>query len=401
MSFSLQFLKSQKKTSALQMAVDVGSRYIHAVVFEKELQDNEPEKPVFRIIKKIIKPLASLHKASQVSQRLHEVIFEATKDLGRLPSVTWATFSPELVETSLESWNISLATKAEMVTPKELRNYFNNIAAEPGRIKPGNDARPVQFFFNGYAIDPFTFRGKRNNAIIEEVGFRVLVSEFKEDALKEMQEIRRMLGGVAIEYVPSAFLLKECITGMLKMDDALMIDVGETHTELLFIYGREFKGIAHFPFGSNHFVEAFPGDVTTRSAGRDAGELRHRYEEGAMEDNQKAAIRPMLDEAAETWKKELMKTLTLFYPAGPIPEYVLLSGIGARMPEIRKVVTEGNWMEEASFVQKPRCALFEPERMLVFDSKGQTIHGLEETGIATLMYFAAHHNAKDEMTRIQ
>ena len=373
-----------RKGPVLHAVVDVGSRFIKILVFER---GNAAEAP--KIIKKTATPIPLSYGPTRVVTRLRELLFDITKNFGRVPESTIVGFGPSIVASRLCLWTVPLVLQVKSITLKELHTYFDTLFEKNrDHTKAGAFSYPTDVLFNGYSVNPLLFLEKKNKVPIEEVSFRTILSYFFEETDKQLADIKRMLGGITVEFMPLGYAYEEAISASLGIQDAFLVDVGGKHTQLFFIKEGKLQGLTSFPLAGDHFVKGV-AEVSGASF-EEARDITRQYGDGLISGTKKAELASLLAERLEIWKKNLIEELDSFYHIGPLPQEVVLFGGGSYLPEIQNALSLSDWIKDFSYAATPHVTLLGGERVWQGEA-GAMVHGAEEVGLGALMRYSLYH----------
>ncbi|MEK7201562.1 MAG: hypothetical protein AAB737_02925 [Patescibacteria group bacterium] len=229
-------------------------------------------------------------------------------------------------------------------------------------------ATPVGIEINGYAIPPEALQHDAQHSlavlggICRNIRFRTIVSYFPSEIGTLLAEMKQMLGGVPIEFVPLASVYQEVLVNRLKVRDALLIDTGGTTTMLVMFKEGMLTQTVSFPFGVSHIVSEEVGTKT-----------KIRSKDMAL------------------WSQCFRDSLDFLYPFGPLTGETYLCGGGAHIHELRSYVEQGEWLKALSYTATPRVILLEGKSLLVDSVLHGFLQGPEDAGLASVVCYGIHH----------
>ena len=367
----------------LSMALDVGSYSIKAVTFQSNGRTSPPW-----VAKKMTAKLPVSADPLRMVSKLHEFLFDAAKELGKVPEKITIGIGPSLAEFSLVTHVIPIAPARGTISRKEFADYFKTIIQQNTDAERYMIAFPVGIYANGYPIHPIVFAGS-DASMVKEISFSLLIADIPQKVAEAFEQTQKMLGGIQIEFVPIAGAYQEVLQKVLKMQDAFLIDVGENHTFLMLVKEGIVVAVSVFPSGMHQFVSAIAEE---RDISLEEGErVKRHYTDGLLKSAKSADVREICTRETVVWKAKFLDALAPFYRAGPLPEDVILCGGGAQMPEIRAAILESEWIKNFSYVDKPRVRVLEARGIFEGDSLGGFLQGPEECGLASLIIYSMHH----------
>lgn len=372
-------------SSRLSMALDVGSYSIKAVTFQPNGKTSFPG-----VAKKMTAKLSVSADPLRMVNKLHEFLFDAAKELGKVPEKITVGIGPSLAEFSLVTRVIPIASPRRTISRKELAGYLQGIMKENTDAKRYMITFPLGMYANGYPVDPIVFAAS-DASRVKEISFSLLIADLPQKVAEAFEETQKMLGGIQIEFVPIAGAYQEVLRKVLKMQDAFLIDVGENYTFLMLMKEGVVSAVSVFPSGMHKFVSAIAEE---RDIGfEEAERMKRHYTDGLLKSAKSADVGKIVMRETVVWKAKFLDALAPFYRAGPLPEDVILCGGGAQMPEIRATLLESEWMKSFSYVDKPRVRVLEARGIFEGDSLGGFLQGPEECGLASLIVYSMHHES--------
>lgn len=348
--------------SGLAVALDVGSQTIKGLVYEVSGTG-----VILKAHKRVAIRLPPVSTASQIVEGLHNVLAGVIKEFGRIPAKTVAGFGTSLAEYHIEQWDFKPDTKTRL-NRKDLVEYFSRLFEQHAQEYLAMIATPVGIEINGYAISPEALWLNRQHSLFalggtcRDISFRTLISYFPSEIGTLLVEMKQMLGGVPIEFIPLASAYREVLVNRLKARDALLIDIGATTTMLVMLKGGMLVQTVSFPFGVSHVAQEKLGTKT------------------GIE--QKDIV---------LWSQCLRSSLDFLYPFGPLTGETYLGGGGAYFPELRSYVESGEWLKTLSYTATPRVTVLEGKSLLADSAVQGFLQGSEDAGLASVVCYGMHH----------
>jgi cell division ATPase FtsA len=385
-----------KQKSPVFMVIDVGTHAIRALTFELPKEGKNPV-----IIKKYFFRMPhsshidyghSGHHTLHISAKLREIIFEALKELGRVPKKIWIGVGPHLAPYSLETWSGEFEAKGKTITKDEFFAYFEDLSKKYRDENTYMMAFPVEGSVNRYPVNIREFAevtlpsvgGKTVKNV--SVEFRVIVLRFPKDVGHAFVEIKESLGGMPIEFTPIAAVVLNIIPEVLGLKDIFLIDVGGEETSLMLLRNELLLQFVYFPMGVGHFINGIA--KITGASMEEAEDARRLYFERITDPRKRDKLTQFLAKESQEWKEKFLETRESFYHVGLLPEDVVLFGGGAALLEIREILRDSDWLKGFSYAQQPRVRVLDATTIFGGDTLGGHIQGPADVGLGALAYYA-------------
>ncbi len=360
----MSFLHTEK--SDLMVVLDVGSRIIKGLAYEVSSKGL-----LLKTHKRIAVQMPPACTASRIVGELHNALAGVIKEFGRIPAKTIAGFGTSLAEYHVEQWNVEstvLQGGKTRISQKDMVEYFSRLFEQHGKEDMAMIATPVGIEINGYAIPSEALRPNIQPSFFtlggtcRDIRFLTLVSYFPSEIGTLLTQMKHMLGGVPIEFIPLASVYREMLANRLNVRDALLIDIGGTTTMLVMLKGGMLVQTVSFPFGVSHVAQERIGT--------------------------KAKIR---SKDMELWSRCFRDSLDFLYPSGPLTGETYLCGGGAYVPELRSYVEQGQWLKTLSYNATPRVTVLEGKSLLADSAAPGFLQGPEDVGLASVVCYGMHH----------
>lgn len=367
--------------------LDVGSRSIKLLVFESASGPSGREAP--RVLYKRVVSLPPADDPSSLVSELGDAVVGAVKELGRAPDSMLVGLDVNFGNPSLVNWTIAPPTPRRVPDRSDLREAFEEfVRAERGESRAALAAYPFQILVNGYPRALERLR-RGDYVLVREITFRALTLTLSEKVSRSLERIQQILGGIMIEFIPLVAALAEAVAAARPERDALIIDVGAAHTTLSTVRRGELEYISFAPIGADRFVETL-----SAAAGIpwiEAEGIMRQSSRDLTPDQPGARIAEAAAGALQDWSQGFMAALDGFYDRGPLPADVMLTGRGALIPEVVGLVRAGAWIRMYSWVARPAVVILDGRGVFAGDSLGGTVGDAAESGIASLAFWALHH----------
>ncbi|MBI3442179.1 MAG: hypothetical protein HY007_00185 [Candidatus Sungbacteria bacterium] len=348
----MSFLRKEK--SHLSAALDVGSRTIKGLVFE--VSDTGL---IIKAHKRIVIQMPAAYRAPRIVGELHTTLADIIKEFGRIPGKVIAGFGTSLAEYRVEQWDVEPREKMRL-DRKYLAGYFNGLFGQHEEKDRATMATPVSIEINGYPVRPEVLDGDARHSLFmlggacRDIRFRTVVSYFPSEIRTLLAEMKQMLGGVPIEFIPLASVYQEALAYRLNVRDALLIDIGGTSTMLVLLKDGMLVQTVAFPFGV-------------------------------------FSIGKKVAKETSVWSQCLRNAADSLYSFGPLTGETYLVGGGARIPELRSYVEQGEWLKSISYAATPHVIVLEGKSLLARDALAGFLQGPEDAGLASVVEYSMHH----------
>lgn len=375
----------RKPKMPLYAVIDAGSHSIKTVVFEMP-RASLATGAVPKIIKKTVVKLPASFESSLLVVKLREILFAMVRDLERVPEKITIGIGPSLGSLNYVKWAIRPTGGERIISQKELNRYFQNLFEQKRDPSLALLAYPLEIFANGYSVSDKEKFPALERALIKEIVFQTLAITFLPEAGAALADAKRSLGGLPIEFVPVIAAEKRAMVRLLKISDALLVDVGGEDTVVALLKERQLVQISSFPLGVRHFLRGI-AKITSIST-EEAEDVKRQYVQGLTTETSRNALRNFLTKESDLWKQMFLQELDIFYPQGPLPKDVLLYGDGAYLPEIAGILRSPDWITNFSYVESPEVRVSSGESIFGGDTLGGFVQGPEDLGLASLMVYS-------------
>jgi hypothetical protein len=256
-------------------------------------------------------------------------------------------------------------------------------------------AAPVGVEVNGYPVPVGVLANNSKNSLFAlggtagDIRFRTLVSYFPSEIASLLAEMKQMLGGVPLEFVPLASAYREALVNGLHVREALLIDIGGASTMLVMLKGGFIVQALSFPFGVFHIAQEL-GEKSALPLEEVLDQLR-QYSQGHRDKKMQSTLSQHLGPAIEIWSQCFRDNLDFLYPMGPLTGETYLCGGGAYIPELRSYVEHGEWLKNLSYASAPRVSIFDGKSLFSENQFQGFFQGPEDAGLASVTRYGMHH----------
>ena len=377
----MAFFFRQPKRS--HIAIDLGSHAIKAAIFEKPVEGMVPDN-----IRKLVKKLNVTSRGSQSCAGLSDLLSGLLKQQKRAPEKIIIGIGPNNAHITLHEWTVDSAHAREMLTPSHIQKYFQDLFNEHREETHASLGYPIAVEINGYPVNIHSL-ASYDPSSVREITLRTIMLEFEDKAGLIFGELKQMFSGIEIELIPLPAATAEVLGITCHINDGILIDVGGSSTEVMFMHNAHLLQLSSFPVGSDRFSHRIV--KTTGGKFVEAEDLTRQYSHGLISKDEQMELSHIFSEEAIKWKKEFINALEAYYPIAPIPEDFYLYGGGSYLPEVRSALWSRDIVKKFSAFESPRVHIIQAPQIFNNDSLIPHIRGPEDVGLASLMYYSLHH----------
>jgi cell division protein FtsA len=355
--------------NAAQLALDIGTEYAKALVFEQREADGAVVTGVGR------KRQGLSHMQSgtvadipAVVQNCRAALDDAESMSGRHPEKVVIGIAGELVKGFTTTRSVERKRPDSSVTHSELERLLEEIEADASAEAqrtitwetglPSVDVRLVHASVASAGIDGY--------AVSNPVGFQgrhLRISVFNAYAplvhLGALESVVEQLGLKLVKVVAEPYAVARSISGeQVGQSGALFIDVGGGTTDVALVRSGSVEGTRMFALGGRAFSKSLADRLDTSF--EDAEQVKIEYAHGGDVD---AAddIAAIIGEDVSVWAAGVELVLEEFGREGLLPGRVELCGGGAALPEIRAALEAEGFAAGLPFARRPQVSMMEPD----------------------------------------
>lgn len=315
-----------------------------------------------------------------------------TEKVKMTPEKVVIALGPEVGEYALQSW-MSPGAPAPL-TRKNIREAYQRLFEEHADLRRAMIAVPVDVLVNGYSwTNPDAASGGTSTppprGSSDEIIFRTMTLSLSVENGALFNSLKNSLAGIPLAFLPLVVAEKEALASALNINNAFFIDVGADTTALLSMRDGRLIHTAFMPMGIRRMAEIAAKKYACPL--REARMMIRSYAEGNLSGTARDTASAAAAEAAAEWKIYFVRALDAFYSSGPLAPAVLLTGGGARFPEIRAVAEAPDWLGGFSYAEKPMMRILEGPALFGGTTLGGYLQGPEDTGLAALILYALRH----------
>ncbi len=363
------------------IVINPGSHVIETAIFEKSATSPAPVN--------IQKTVARFHQTSRdgyTFEGLHELLAFLLK--GRAPQKVVIGIGSNIAETSLQEWKLDSLHLRESLTAARIQQYFQQLFNEHHDGNHALLAYPLSLDINGYPADIHSL-ATHDASTIKEITLRTVMLRFSDEAGFAFGNLRKAFGGISIEFVPLQAATAEALATACNIHDGLLIDVGQSSTEMIFIHDNILRHIVSFPLGADRFSHRI---IKTRGGKFiEAQDLARQYSQGLMSKEEQARLSHIFLEETVVWKNAFLHALESFYSIAPLPRDLYLYGSGSYIPEVRSAIWTSDVLKSFSSFESVHGHIIQAPQIFNSDPLQGLIKGPEDVDLASLMYYSLYH----------
>jgi cell division protein FtsA len=143
--------------------------------------------------------------------------------------------------------------------------------------------------------------------------------------------------------------------------NAIFIDIGGGTSDIAVVRNGGLEGTKMFAIGGRSFTKRLSQVLNISFA--KAEEVKLAYSDDMLEDKSKEKVIEALALDAEVWLSGVELSLSEFSNVDLLPSRIMLCGGGAALPEIKKVLEDGDWYKNLPFARKPKVSFIKPDEV--------------------------------------
>ncbi|MDP3729274.1 MAG: cell division FtsA domain-containing protein [bacterium] len=365
----------------LAVAIDAGSHSLKGLILGVPKNGSKTSLPNV-LKKKFIKiPVAYDQQLpadyqAKLASKLGEFILEMSKEGLKNSDRIVIGLGPSLAGLSIEKHSIKVVGKERVLTMESAKSYFKNMG--------GGGAIAMDVLVNGYKFDSKE-TGVPNNF---ELAFRVMVPQLAHEVSVVVDETKKALGGLTLDFFPNPYLQQVALVKGLKAQEALLVDVGGENTQTSILKNGSILQTYSFPIGARHFIRGM-----AKIAGityEEAEDIKKQYTQNLVDGARKKQIHLFLVEESKLWYKMFVEGMDNFYHFGPLPMQVFMFGGGANLAEIADTVRKGDWTKNNSFNDYPKVNILGGESIFEGNTFDGYLRGPEDFNLASMVYYLSN-----------
>lgn len=364
-------LLNPKKYQNWGIALDIGTAFVKAVVFE--IKDGKANIKGYGFQKQ---RLSDMHGGvvtdiSGVVENSESALEMAAKEAGVLPYQIVMGIAGELVKGTTTTVKYQRDDANSKITVEELKEIVNKIqeksfknaisalVAETGHqemdIKLVNTAI-VDVRIDDYKVsNPIGFQGKT----IEIGVYNAFAPNIH---LSALQTIAEQLEFDLLSVAAEPYAVARAVAEEEGVDfSAIIMDIGGGTTDIAIVSNGGVEGTKMFGMGGRSFTKCIADKLNIPFS--QAEQLKIDYSNDLIEDgDKKTNIRSAIDDNIEVWLMGVKLMLEDFSNLDLFPSKILLCGGGSLLPEIKTVLESDKW-KNIPFAQKPKISFLHPSNV--------------------------------------
>ena len=377
--------------ASVSLALDIGTEYAKALVFEIEEEGGARVTGVGRRRQGLSHMQSgTVADIPAVVENCRTALDDAEAMSERRCTKVVVGIAGELVKGFTTTRSIERRKPSSSVTHSELEHLLEDVeqdaSAEAQRTitwetgLPNVDVRLVHASVASAAIDGY--------AVTNPVGFQgrhLRITVFNAYAplvhLGALESVVDQLGLELIKVVAEPYAVARSISGeQVGQSGALFIDVGGGTTDVALVRGGTVEGTRMFALGGRAFSKSLADrlDITFEEA--EALKIDHT---AGAEIESAAEVATIIGEDVAVWAAGVELVLEEFGKEGLLPGRIELCGGGAVLPEIRSALEADGFATDLPFTRRPSISMMEPSAVNdMTDSTGLLVGQQDVTPMA-------------------
>ncbi|MCA9375463.1 MAG: pilus assembly protein PilM [Candidatus Doudnabacteria bacterium] len=370
------------------LALDIGTEVVKALVFEV---DEETGEGVVIGSGRAAQPLGAMHAGAvgdiaAVVQVCERAIFEASERAGVRPTQVVLGMAGELVKGMTTTVSYERLKPEQKIDAAELKNIVHKVqwrALE--RVKQqlvretgqqGIDVRlitgsVVDVRIDGYRVtQPVGFQGK-DVALSIFNAYAPLVHIGALESIAEQLDLDLL----SVTAEPYAVATSVGVGEQLEFS-AIFIDVGGGTTDVAVVRGGVIEGTKMFGIGGRAFTRRVSQALDLPF--EEAEETKIKYSENMLPSSSAERVRREVDGDLSVWREGVALALEEFSKTEPLPSRVLLCGGGSKLPGMKEVLMDPDFVERLPFSRPPNIHFMSPQDVVLMSDSTGLLVGQED-----------------------
>jgi len=392
MSF-LDIFKNKKEPGLeTGLALDIGTEFVKALIFQKKSQDKAEVVGVGRQRQRLgdmqggsVSDIAGVINNSQQAIARAEQMAGGSTDqaiIGIAGELVKGTTTTVQYTRKDPERNINLREMEQIMLKVQERSFKQAqevLAWETGHekldVRLVNSA-VVEVQIDGYKVtNPIGFQGKE-----------VIVSIFNAFApvvhLGALQTIAESLGLDLLSVAAEPYAVARSIGLEDKPDfSGVFIDIGGGTTDIAVVRNGGVEGTKMFAFGGRTFTKRLAEELDISFS--QAEELKIEYSKDQTSKEESHQVKELLKKDVSVWLSGVELTLDEFSELEFIPSKILLCGGGSLLPEIEEALLTKEWQKNLSFAHSVKVDFIKIRDIgTISDRTGQLSYPIDITPMA-------------------
>jgi cell division protein FtsA len=378
-------------TAGAQLALDIGTEYAKALVFEARPDDGAVVIGVGRTHQGLAHMQSgTVADIGAVVANCRAALEAAEAMAGRDVDKVVIGIAGELVKGFTTTRSVERRRPDSAVTHSEVERLLEEIEADASAEAqrtitwetglPNVDVRLVHAAVAGAGVDGY--------AVTNPVGFQgrhLRISVFNAYAplvhLGALESVVEQLGLTLIKVVAEPYAVARSISGeQVGQSGALFIDVGGGTTDVAMVRSGSVEGTRMFALGGRAFTKSLADQLDTSF--EDAERIKIDHAHGRPLDDEDV-VAEIVGQDVAVWAAGIELVLEEFGREGLLPGRIELCGGGAALPEIRTALQAEGFGASLPFARRPQVSMMAPASVTeVSDATGLLVDIQDVTPMA-------------------
>lgn len=351
-----------------QLALDIGTEYAKALVFEVRADDGA----VVTGVGKTHQGLSHMQSGTvadigAVVENCRSALEAAQAMAGRDAGKVVIGIAGELVKGFTTTRSIERRRPDSAITHSEVERLLETIEADAWAEAqrtitwetglPNVDVRLVHAAVAGAGVDGY--------AVTNPVGFQgrhLRISVFDAYAplvhLGALESVVERLGLQLVKVVAEPYAVARSISGeQVGQSGALFIDVGGGTTDVAMVRSGSVEGTRMFALGGRAFTKSLADRLDTSFEEAERIKIEHAHGRPVPDAE---AVAEIVGEDVAVWAAGIELILEEFGKEGLLPGRIELCGGGAALPEIRSALEAESFGSSLPFSRRPQVSMMAP-----------------------------------------
>lgn len=180
--------------------------------------------------------------------------------------------------------------------------------------------------------------------------------------------------------------IAQAVAAALPRPDAILIDIGQEHTEIALAEGGTLSDLHSLPIGGHFFTQTLTRNLRLSEKHAELVKCR-RGDKGRTLPPTSPVFR-LLREATERWWAGVEPILQRMAGAAPLPPRLYLYGGGAQLPELMEQLRHYPWMARLPFERPPEVERLLPQQLRRLSDPRGLLRSPAQVGLAALAVWA-------------
>lgn len=368
---------NRKKSTTRGYALDIGSREVKMVAYEKPADTNNIT--LLGVGRASIDSHSLEHgrirDVSDITQAVNTAYLEAKCD-DKQHMVT-AGVSGVVIDTVCSEITERRDKAQKKIKPKEWNDWMQYITHRLDQEEYHSERQyKVDMEMAHSSLEDMTIDGKNVDHPVKETGEKMVFDIFTAYAPKDHLDGLKY----ATKYIQMSFngaFHNQYAVARMVLDyykypspSLILVDIGDSHTDICLIIEGHIVSILSFSIGGYSFSQTLMN--TFDLSVDEADTLKAEYSQARLPRHITDKITDVLTDDIKLWLQGFEVALAEISSQISLPDRVVLYGGGASLLGMKEAIEYGNWYKSIGDQYKPKVSLFSP-RMLT--------HVIDDTGV--------------------